>query len=107
MHTHPADPQLSRDRARTNPVLVHRSNLLDRHCRLTSLVDSIRLGSLDASLLALTDEAPFEFGDHPEYRDQDRTGDIRRGESRLKDVQNRPLLPKLMEEVQNVPGVSP
>src|SRR5829696_3467393 len=74
MHTHPADPQLSRDDARPNTVLVHRSNLLDRHRRLASLVDSVGLGSFDTGLLALTDEAPFEFGDHPQYRDQDRTG---------------------------------
>src|SRR5215207_9053637 len=107
MHTHPADPQLSRYGARTNTVVVHRSNLLDRHGRLAALVDPVRLGSLDASLLALSYEAPFEFGNHPQYRDQDRTGDIRRGELRLKHVQNRPFLPKLMDEVQNVPGVSP
>ena len=77
MHTHPADPQLSRDGARPDTILVHRSNLLDRHRRLASLVDSVGLGSFDTRLLALTDEAPFEFGDHPQYRDQDRTGDIR------------------------------
>src|SRR5215207_2540839 len=75
MHTHPADPQLPRDGARPNPILVHRSNLLDRHCRLAALVDPVRLGSLDTSLLALSYEATFEFGDHPQYRDQDRTGD--------------------------------
>src|SRR5215204_7566692 len=105
MHTHAADPQLSRDGARPNPILVHRSNLLDRHCRLAALVDPVRLGSLDTSLLALTEEAPFEFGDHPQYRDQDRTGDIGRRELRLKHAQDSPLLPKLMDEVQNVPGV--
>src|SRR5215203_2260674 len=107
MHTHPADPQLPRDGARPNPILVHRSNLLDRHGRLAALVDPVRLGSLDTSLLALSYEAPFEFGDHPQYRDQDRTGDVRRRESRLKYVQDRPLLPKLMYEVQNVPRVPP
>src|SRR5215203_4597746 len=105
MHTHPADPQLPRDGARPNPILVHRSNLLDRHCRLAALVDPVRLGSLDTSLLALSYEATFEFGDHPQYRDQDRTGDIGRRELRLKHAQDRPLLPKLMDEVQNVPGV--
>src|SRR5215212_8380104 len=107
MHTHPADPQLSRDGARPNTLLVHRSNLLDRHCRLAALVDSVGLGSLDTSLLALSYEAPFEFGDHAQYRDQDRTGDIRRRESRLKHAQDRTLLPKLMDEVQNVAGVPP
>ena len=80
MHTHPADPQVSRDGARPNPILVHRSNLLDRHGRLAALVDPFGLGSLDTSLLALSYEAPFEFGDHPQYRDQDRTGDIGRRE---------------------------
>src|SRR5829696_1487538 len=103
MHTHPADPQLPRDGARPNPILVHRSNLLGRHGRLAALVDPVRLGSLDTSLLALSYEATFEFGDHPQYRDQDRTGDIGRRELRLKHAQDRPLLPKLMDEVQNVP----
>ena len=67
MHTHPADPQLSRDGARPDTILVHRSNLLDRHCRLAALVDSVGLGSFDTGLLALTDEAPFEFGDHAQH----------------------------------------
>src|SRR5215203_580385 len=107
MHTHPADAKLSRYGARPDALLVHRSNLLDRHGRLAALVDPVRLGSLDTSLLALSYEAPFEFGDHAQYRDQDRTGDIGCRELRLKHVQNRPLLPKLMDEVQNVPGVSP
>src|SRR4051794_34118051 len=102
MHTHPADAKLSRYGARPDTVLVHRSNLLDRHCGLTSVVDSVRLGSLDPRLLALSYEASFEFGDQPQYRNQ-----VRHGELRLKHVQNRPLLPKLMDEVQNVPGVSP
>src|SRR5829696_1654032 len=107
MHTHPADAKLSRYGARPDALLVHRSNLLDRHRRLAALVDPVRLGSLDTSLLALSYEATFEFGDHPQYRDQDRTGDIGRRELRLKHAQDRPLLPKLMDEVQNIPGVSP
>src|SRR5829696_9777080 len=107
MHSHPTDPQLSRYGARTDTFLVHRSNLIDRHRRLASLVDSVGLGSFDTRLLALTDEAPFEFGDHPQYRDQDRTGDIGRRELRLKYVQDSPLLSKLMDVVQNVPRVPP
>src|SRR5215203_296762 len=67
MHRHPADAKLSRDGARSNPILVHRSNLLDRHGRLAALVDPVRLGSLDPSLLALSYEAPFEFGDHAQH----------------------------------------
>src|SRR5215207_9872135 len=83
MHTHPADAKLSRYGARPDALLVHRSNLLDRHGRLAALVDPVRLGSLDTSLLALSYEAPFEFGDHAQYRDQDRTGDIGCRELRL------------------------
>jgi hypothetical protein len=67
MHTHAADPQLSRDGARPNTVLVHRSNLLDRHCRLAVLVDAVRLGSLDTSLLALSYEASLKFGHHAQH----------------------------------------
>jgi len=55
---------------------------------------------------SLSDEASFEFSDHPENRHQDGTGDIRRRELRLKNAQNRASLSEVMNEVQNVAGVT-
>ena len=46
------------------------------------------------------------LSDHPENRHEDGTGDIRRRELRLKDAQNRASLSEVMDEVQNIAGVT-
>jgi hypothetical protein len=84
---------------------VHRPDLINRNRWLPALVGSVRLCSLYASLLALSDKASFKFSNHPENGQQDRTGDICRREVRRKKLQNRPSLLKIVDEVQNVPGV--
>ena len=106
MYRHPADAKLSRYRARTNAVPVHRPDLFERNGRLSTLVHSVGLGSCDARLLALSDEASFEFSNHPENRHEDGTGDIRRRELRLKNDENRASLSEVMNEVQNIAGVT-
>ena len=87
-------------------MIVHRPDSLDRNCRLPPFVHPVGLGSCDARLLALSDEASFEFSDHPENRHQDGTGDIRRRELRLKDAENSASLSEVMNEVQNIAGVT-
>src|SRR5215203_5024137 len=72
------------------------------------MVSSSREGALDrwrVAVYSLDRRRVPARAPATQYRDQNRTGEIGRRELRLKYVRDSPLLPKLMDEVQNVAGV--
>jgi hypothetical protein len=86
---------------------THLTHSIDRHVRLTALVNALLLGSIDASPLALQDEATLHLCHHAQHGHQNAVGIGRGAELRFEHPQAGALLFEFVDKVEHVPSRPP